>query len=59
MTTNKPLLQLPDFATSPDESDEVASLWDHGYKRGWNACLKTLAKTHDPADSPTHTGNTQ
>lgn len=42
--------QLPDFATGPDDSDEVASLWDHGFKRGWNSCLGAVAKAMQPAE---------
>ena len=41
----QPSFQLPDFATSPDDSDEGASLWDHGFKTGWNSCLEDVAKT--------------
>src|SRR5690606_34470431 len=30
-TAPQPPFQLPDFATDPDDSDEVASLLDHGF----------------------------
>lgn len=46
----QPPFQLPDFATDPDDSDEVASLWDHGFKRGWNSCLGSVAKAMQPAE---------
>lgn len=46
----QPPLKLPDFVTDPDDSDEAASLWDHGYKRGWNACLEAATKTVQPTE---------
>lgn len=49
-TAPKPSSQLPDFATDPDDSDEGASLWDHGFKQGWNACLKAATNTTQPVE---------
>lgn len=49
-TTPQPSFQLPDFATDPDDSDEGASLWDHGYKTGWNSCLEDVVKAMQSAE---------
>ena len=44
--------QLPDFATDPDDSDEGASLWDLGFKRGWNSCLEVVTGAMQSAERP-------
>lgn len=49
-TAPQPPFQLPDFAADPDDSDEAASLWDHGFKRGWNSCLGAVAKAMQPTE---------
>ena len=48
--TPQPSFQLPNFATDPDDSDEGASLMDHGFKWGWNSCLEAVAKAMRSAE---------
>ena len=51
-TTPQPSFQLPDFTTDPDDSDEGASLLDHGFKLGWNSCLEAVTKAMQTTQQP-------